>query len=151
LTVPPPSGSEGLTVKQVAERVGLPSRTIRYYDRIGLVTAGERTASGYRLYGPREEGQLRFVGRAKALGFSLHDIRGLLDAAERGCCGEVMPELDRLLEDKLKQIDERIADLTAFRDRLESYAAGKRSGCGHPDHGAFCGCLDDVPAANGAP
>lgn len=143
------SGGTGLTVKQVAERVGLPSRTVRYYDRIGLVQAGERTPAGYRLYSPKEEGQLRFVGRAKALGFSLQDIRGLLAAAERGCCGEVMPELDRLLEEKVKEIDERIVELSAFRDRLQSYAAGKRGGCGHPDHGAFCGCLDDVPAANG--
>ena len=140
----------GLTVKQVAERVGLPSRTVRYYDRIGLVTAGERTPAGYRLYSPREEGQLRFVGRAKALGFSLEEIRGLLAAADRGSCGEVMPELDRLLHDKVREIDKRIDELSAFRDRLQSYAVGKRSGCGNPDHGAFCGCLDDAPQANGA-
>jgi DNA-binding transcriptional MerR regulator len=139
----------GLTVKKVAERVGLPSRTVRYYDRIGLVKASERTPAGYRLYSPREEGQLRFVGRAKALGFSLEDIRGLLTAADRGCCGEVMPEVDRLLDDKVKEIDEKIGELSAFRDHLQGYAAGRRSGCGHPNHGAFCGCLDDVPTLNG--
>ena len=139
----------GATVKDVAERVGLPSRTVRYYDRIGLVRAGERTPAGYRLYGPREEGQLRFVGRAKALGCSLEEIRGLLAAADRGCCGEVMPELDRLLEDKVQEIEVRIDELSEFRDRLKAYAAGKRSGCGHSTHGAFCGCLDDAPARHG--
>ncbi len=134
----------GLTVKEVADSVGLPSRTIRYYDRIGLVTADERTAAGYRLYSPQEEGKLRFIRRAKALGFSLEDIRGLMEAAERGCCDEVVPEVERLLEKKVEEIDTKIAELSAFRERLVGYAAGRGSGCGCRQAGAFCGCLDDV-------
>jgi DNA-binding transcriptional MerR regulator len=135
----------GLTVKEVADSVGLPSRTIRYYDRIGLVRADERTAAGYRLYSPQEEGKLRFIRRAKALGFSLEDIRGLMEAADRGCCDEVVPEVDRLLEKKVEEIDTKIEELSAFRERLVGYAAGKGSGCGcQQGAGAFCGCLDDV-------
>ena len=134
----------GMTVKEVAESVGLPSRTIRYYDRIGLVTADERSAAGYRLYSAEDEGKLRFIRRAKALGFSLEDIRGLIDAAERGCCDQVVPEVQRLLDQKVQEIDARIAELTAFRERLMGYAAGKGSGCGCNGSGAFCGCLDDV-------
>ena len=133
-----------MTVKEVAESVGLPSRTIRYYDRIGLVPAGERTAAGYRLYSPEDEGKLRFIRRAKTLGFSLEDIRGLMEAAERGCCDQVVPEVERLLEQKVQEIDTRIAELSAFRERLVGYAAGKGSGCGCSSKGAFCGCLDDV-------
>ena len=136
----------GITVKQVAERVGMPSRTIRYYDRIGLVRADERSPSGYRMYSPEEEARLQFIRRAKRLGFSLDEIRGLLAAAERGC-GETVPELERLLEQKVQEIDDKIAELTAFRDRLVEYRAGKRlspeRGC--CTHGAFCSCLDDVP------
>jgi len=134
----------GMTVKQVAESVGLPSRTIRYYDRIGLVPADERSSAGYRLYSPEDEGKLRFIRRAKALGFSLDDIRGLIDAAERGCCDQVVPEVERLLEQKVQEIDARIAELSAFRERLVSYGAGRGSGCGCQKAGAFCGCLDDV-------
>jgi DNA-binding transcriptional MerR regulator len=135
----------GITVKQVAERVGLPSRTVRYYDRIGLVQADERSASGYRLYSAEDEGRLLFIRRAKRLGFSLDEIRGLMQAAEGGC-GSTVPELDRLLEHKVAEIDAKIAELGAFRDRLVEYRAGKRLAetrcCGH---GSFCGCLDDVP------
>ena len=135
----------GITVKQVAERVGLPSRTIRYYDRIGLVRADERSEAGYRLYSAEEEARLLFIRRAKRLGFSLDEIRGLLAAAESGC-GSTVPEIERLLERKIEEIDEKIGDLQAFRARLVDYRAGKRlsvrNGCGH---GAFCGCLDDVP------
>jgi MerR family Zn(II)-responsive transcriptional regulator of zntA len=134
-----------LTVKQVAERVGLPSRTIRYYDRIGLVSADERSGAGYRLYGPEEEGRLLFIRRAKALGFSLDEIRGLMEAAEGGCDATV-PELERLLDQKVAEIDAKIAEFIAFRERLLQYRAGKRTSphecCGS---GGFCACLSDVP------
>lgn len=135
----------GITVKEVADRVGLPSRTVRYYDRIGLVSADERSVAGYRLYSPEEEGKLRFIRQAKALGLSLEEIRGLIGAAERGCCGEVLPELARLLDDKVQEIDARIAELSAFREQLVAYSAGKGPRCGCRRGGAFCGCLDDVP------
>ncbi len=135
----------GLTVKQVADRVGLPSRTVRYYDHIGLVRAEDRSGTGYRLYGAQDEGRLRFVRSAKRLGFSLDEIRGLMAAAESGC-GGTEPELQRLLEQKVRDIDTTIIELTAFRSRLVEYRADRRvfehRRCGH---GAFCGCLDDVP------
>jgi DNA-binding transcriptional MerR regulator len=133
------------TVKEVAARVGLPSRTVRYYDSIGLVSSQHRTESGYRLYGAEEESKLRFVRQAKSLGFGLDDIRRLIAAAESGCCGEVVPELNRLLDEKIAEIDAQIEDLRSFRERLASYRHGKGQGCGCSGHGAFCGCLNDVP------
>ncbi|SDY87666.1 DNA-binding transcriptional regulator, MerR family [Modestobacter sp. DSM 44400] len=134
------------TVKQVADQVGLPERTVRYYDRIGLVSPRSRSGAGYRLYGPEEQGKLRFVRQAKGLGLSLEDIRGLMAAAERGCCGEVVPELDRLLEEKIAEIDVQLAGLVAFRERLEAFRAGRDAGCGCQRPGtAFCGCLDSAP------
>ena len=137
----------GATVKEIADRVGLPSRTVRYYDRIGLVRADERSAAGYRLYSVEDEGRLQFVRRAKRLGFSLNDIRGLLAAAEAGC-GATGPELERLLERKVAEIDAKIIELGAFRDRLVAYRAGRRLSeprCGCSAGGEFCRCLDDVP------
>ncbi len=133
------------TVKQVAERVDLPSRTVRYYDRIGLVSPQGRSEAGYRLYGPEDQGRLQFVRQAKGIGFSLKEIRQLIAAAERGCCGEVVPELERLLAAKVAQVDAHVAELRAFRERLVSYQAGRGSGCGCRGHGAFCGCLNDAP------
>jgi len=133
------------TVKQVADAVGFPSRTVRYYDRIGLVSPSERSQAGYRLYDAQDEGKLRFVRQAKALGFSLDEIRQLIAAAESGCCGEVVPELERLLHDKIAEIDERIVRLQDFRQHLVEYADGRSSGCACQTHGAFCDCLGDVP------
>lgn len=135
----------GITVKDVADRVGLPSRTVRYYDSIGLVRADERSPAGYRLYGAEDEARLRFILRAKRLGLSLGEIRGLMAAAEGGCKSTV-PELERLLVHKVEEIDAKIAELTAFRDRLVQYRDAKRtSATGCCGHGRFCGCLDDVP------
>jgi len=131
------------TVKDTAARVGLPSRTLRYYDRIGLVCP-PRTASGYRVYGPEEEGRLRFVRQAKTLGFSLDEIRELLAVAEQGSCSEVGPEVERLLNEKIAAIDGQMADLGSFRERLVAFRAGRGSGCGCSGHGAFCGCLSDA-------
>lgn len=139
------------TVRQVADRVGLPERTVRYYARIGLVSPRTRSTSGYRLYGPEDEGKLRFVRQAKALGFSLEEIRDLIDAAERGCCGHVVPELQRLLDAKVAEIDARIAELYAFRNRLMTYRAGHGAACGCRGHGAFCGCLTDAPLPEPTP
>jgi DNA-binding transcriptional MerR regulator len=140
-------GGVDYTVKQVAKRVELPSRTVRYYDRIGLVSPQGRSEVGSRLYGPEDEGRLRFVRQAKAIGFPLEEIRQLIATAERGCCGEVVPELERLLVDKVAQVDAQIAELRAFRQRLAAYQAGRGSGCGCRGHGAFCGCLSDAPVS----
>lgn len=128
------------TVKDTAARVGLPSRTLRYYDRIGLVSP-PRTAAGYRIYGPEDEGRLRFIRRAKTLGFSLEEIRELIAVAEQGSCSEVVPEVERLLNERIAAIDAQVAELAQFRERLVAYRAEGRTGCGCSGHEAFCGCL----------
>lgn len=133
------------TVQQVAARVGLPARTVRYYDRVGLVEASERSEAGYRLYAAEDEGRLRFVKQARSLGFSLDEVRQLLAAAEAGCCGQLLPELDRLLQAKLAELDATIGELGQFRERLAAYREGRGSACGCTGHGAFCGCLNDAP------
>ncbi len=111
------------TVKVTAGRVGLPSRTLRYYDRIGLVSP-PRTPAGYRIYGPEEEEKLRFVRQARGLGFSLEEIRGLLAITERASCSEIVPEVGRLLDRKIAAIDAQMVELAAFRESLVATRAG---------------------------
>lgn len=134
-------------VKDTAARVGLPSRTLRYYDRIGLVCP-PRTPAGYRVYGPEEEARLRFIRRAKMLGFSLAETRELLAVAERGRSSEVGPEVERLLDAKIAAIDAQMAELGAFRERLVAFRSG---GCGGSGHDLFCTCLDDATLDDTAP
>ncbi len=128
------------TVKYPTARVGLPGRALRYYDRVGLVCP-PRTAAGYRVDGPEEEGRRRFVRQAKTLGFSLEEIRDLIAVAER------VPEVERLLDDKIDAIDAQVAELGEFRERLVAFREGASSGCGCSGHDAFCGCLNDAAPA----
>src|SRR5688500_10403511 len=83
----PKQRRRGLRIGELAERADTSTDTIRYYERMGLLKPPERTASGYRLYGDEDVGRLQFIRRAKRLGFSLRDIRGLVETAEEGQCG----------------------------------------------------------------
>ncbi len=129
------------TVQEVADRVGLPARRVRYYDRIGLAGPSRRSETGYRLYGAEDEGRLRFVRQARALGLSLDQVRELVTAAEAGCCGRLLPELDRILAGKIAELDRCIAEMGEFRQQLAAFREGT-GGCGCTSHSAFCGCLD---------
>lgn len=133
------------TVRRVAERVGLPPRTVRYYDRIGLVSPPERSPAGYRLYSAEDEGKLRFVKQAKGFGFSLDQIRGLMAAAEEESCGGVSSELNSLLDGKIDEIAAQIDELRSSRDNLIAYRDERKSAGGCDGHGAFCRCLEGSP------
>ena len=66
-----------MKIGDVAKACDLSTKTLRYYEEIGLITA-ERTGNGYRLYSAKQVEQLRFISRARALGFGLESCRGLL-------------------------------------------------------------------------
>lgn len=120
----PPS----LTIGAVARRVGVAIDTIRYYEREGLLPAPERRASGYRSYGEDAVRRLRFIRRAKDLGFTLEEIRDLLAlSADRQRGVEVVKTR---AEQRLAAIDARLAELTRVRNGLEQLI----NAC--PGHGA---------------
>jgi len=72
------------TIGQLAQRVGMPTSTLRYYEKVGLLDPADRSRSGYRLYGSDAEQVLTFVHRAQRIGFSLADIRHFLSAIKKG-------------------------------------------------------------------
>ena len=72
----------GLQRGELARRAGCNLETVRYYEKIGLLSEPPRTSAGYRAYGATHERRLRFVLRARELGFSLDEIRALLRLAE---------------------------------------------------------------------
>ncbi len=105
-----------MKIGELAQRTGFSTKTIRYYELIGLLAAPERSDSGYRLYGPEAVERLEFVDQAKRLGFSLDDIRDVLFLHEQheAPCVHVLA----LLEQKLKQVDGVLKDLRSFRRGL---------------------------------
>lgn len=121
-----------MKIGEVARRVGIPIDTVRYYERNGLLPPPARRASGYRDYHDSDIARLNFVLRAKALGFTLIEIRELLelsDAAE----GD-MANIRGLAASKLRDIEQRIAQLARMRDALK----GLVDAC--PGRGHVSGC-----------
>lgn len=137
-----------LKIGEVARLAGIPAKTLRYYEEVGLISPAGRTASGYRLYSWRELEQIEFVRRAKLMGLSLEQIRELVEAAEDGIPGAVLRNLEELLEIKLEETERQMEELRVFRESLLEYreqTAGAQDGdlchCGERGENEFCGCV----------
>ena len=103
-------------IHELAQLTGVPAKTIRYYESVGLLPHPQRAANNYRQYTPAAVERLRYIASARSLGFSLADIIEFLTARDQGTlpCQRVLDSLDGRLTD----IDRRIADLLALRDTL---------------------------------
>jgi DNA-binding transcriptional MerR regulator len=115
-----------LTIGDLAEATGTKVETIRYYERIGLLPAPDRTSGNYRAYGKSDLGRLSFILRARALGFGLQQVRellGLSDQKQRSC-----EAVDVIARDHLADVDRKLADLKALRRELDSII--RQCGCG---------------------
>jgi len=137
-----------LKIGEVARLVGVPTKTLRYYEDLGLLSPAGRTNSGYRLYGWRELEQIEFIRRAKLMGLTLEQIRGLVEVAQEGIPSGVLRRLDELLERKLEETEQRLEELRAFRESLLEYRervvdGGERElcRCGERSESEFCGCV----------
>lgn len=121
-----------MKIGELARQADVAVDTVRYYERRGLLPAPTRLESGYRTYGDDDARQLRFIRRAKGLGFSLEEIRELqrLGSAGDGDRAEVRNLARRRLDD----VDARIRELQAVREVL----AGLVRQCS--GHGPVAGC-----------
>lgn len=104
-------------ISQLAERVGVPATTLRYYETQGLLPA-QRTAGGYRTYDDNDVERVRFIATAKDLGLSLTRIRDLLGVWQDGMCRDVRGRLVPLLDDQIAELDGRVNDLHELRRHL---------------------------------
>jgi MerR family mercuric resistance operon transcriptional regulator len=130
-----------MKIGQAAAASGCHLETIRYYERIGLLTKAARGENGYREYGTGDVDRLRFITRGRELGFSLDEIRSLLRLAENAdlACDEV----DQLAREHLAAVQARIAELRRMAKELErtiqSCVGGSCSDC------SILGALQNTP------
>ena len=120
------------TIGSAARRAGVGIDTIRYYEREGLLPPAQRRASGYRDYDASSVERLRFIRRAKDLGFTLQEIRELMALShdrERG-----VRDVKRRAEQRLAEIEHRIAELQRVQHGLKQLIAA----C--PGHGPLQHC-----------
>lgn len=104
-----------MNIGEVAHQTGLPAKTIRYYEDIGLVTP-QREANGYRVFRDSDAHKLAFLARARALGFSIEDCRDLLALWEDR--SRASGDVRRIAKEHLAEIETKIAALAAMRDTL---------------------------------
>ena len=121
-----------MKIGELAKRADVPIDTVRYYEREGLIPPPIRRASGYRDYVDADVDRLRFMRRAKGLGFTLHEIRELLSLTAMS--GAAMAALNAQTQAKLRDVEERIHALTRIREALKSLVTA----C--PGHGALDRC-----------
>jgi len=125
------AGVKGLKRAELAQRTGCNLETVRYYEKVGLLPEPPRTASGYRSYDSTHERRLRFVLRARELGFSLDEVRELLrlvDERDQPCA-----EASAVVAAHLDDVREKIADLKRMERVLKDVVAqcteGNRREC----------------------
>lgn len=133
--------NEQFTISQLAKAAEIPTTTVRYYERIGLVEPEDRSHGNYRLYSDDSLRKVKFIRAAQAIGFTLDDVKALLsdDAGETPTCGNVQG----LIEDRLADIEERLKDLRHVRrvlkSALEKCRKQKRTDCYHVVEGLRSG------------
>lgn len=132
-----------MNIGEVSSRSGVSPRMIRHYEKVGLVPRAARRASGYRDYGDDDVHRLRFVRRARDLGFGIEEIRRLLalwQDRERSSA-----EVKALALTRAEQLRRKEQEMASMRRALEALARSC-SGNERPD----CPILDDLAAADGA-
>ncbi|MBC7908227.1 MAG: Cu(I)-responsive transcriptional regulator [Rhodospirillaceae bacterium] len=126
-----------MNIGEAAKRSGVPAKTIRYYEDIGLIPKAGRTATGYRAYSDAEVETLKFIQRARSLGFAVKDVSDLLTLwrdRERASA-----DVRRIAQGHVEAVERKIAELEAIRRTLE----GLIQQC-HGDDRADCRILEGL-------
>ncbi|HUN42828.1 MAG TPA: Cu(I)-responsive transcriptional regulator [Acetobacteraceae bacterium] len=128
-----------LTIGDAATRSGVPAKTIRYYEQIGLIRPAERGPNQYRSYSEADVAMLQFIGRARRLGFSVQELKQLV-ALYRDH-GRASADVKAIAVQHIARIDRKLAELQAVRAALADLAER----C-HGDTRPDCPILDELAA-----
>lgn len=116
------------TIGEAAKRAGLPASAIRFYESRGLLPVPNRTEAGYRLYTSIDVRRLRLIHRARLLGLPLAAVKVLVEQAFTSECGQFAGQLLGSIAKQRAAIGQRIAELVALRDELDTIEAHVRHG-----------------------
>lgn len=119
-----------MNIKEVGAATGLPAKTIRYYEDIGLVSPN-RQSNGYRVFSESDQHKLAFLARARSLGFPVESCRSLLALYDDK--GRASADVKQIAKEHLTEIDRKLTELSAMRDTLghlvEACAGDDRPDC----------------------
>jgi len=128
-----------MNIGEAASATGVPAKTIRYYESIGLIPQAIRGDNGYRRYTPTDIETLRFIQRSRRLGFSVKDVGGLLELWRDK--GRTSADVKALAIRHIAEVEERIAELESIRRTLIDLTER----C-HGDDRPDCPIIDDLAA-----
>ena len=131
-----------MNISTAAAKAGLTVKTVRYYDSIGLIPPYQNPQTGYRDYAEADIAKLQFVGTARRFNFSVEECRELLSLYEDK--NRSSETVKALTVQKITEIEDRLAELTALRDQLAHLAQS----C-HGDHRPDCPILDAFSTRDG--
>jgi DNA-binding transcriptional MerR regulator len=133
-----------MKVSELARQAGVTAETVRHYTREGLLTPERHPENGYQLFGQQDLARLRFIQRARTLGFGVAEIRDILEHADHG--DSPCPMVRDLLASRLPQIRGRIAELEALAARMEqALVAWEEMPDGTPDGHSLCRLIESFP------
>jgi Cu(I)-responsive transcriptional regulator len=115
-----------LTIGRLAQAAGVQVETVRWYEKVGVLASPTRTAGNYRVYDSSDLDRLSFVRRARNLGFSLDQVKTLLNLADD--VGQHCGRVDEIADAHLREVDRKIADLQALRHELAAVIASCSGG-----------------------
>lgn len=130
-----------LTIGQLARTTGVPARTIRYWEQVGVLPAPARMRSGYRQYTERGVERLRFIGRARALGMPLRQLKALSPLLDGEPGSGLRARLSALVGGQLAAVRRQAAELQALQQTLEHLRRRLRRPV-RGDHAHGCRCLE---------
>ncbi|MCX4027112.1 heavy metal-responsive transcriptional regulator [Endozoicomonas sp. SM1973] len=124
----------GFTIGQLAKNCNVTVDTIRYYEKQGLLPSPHRRASGYRIYSEADTNRLQFVIRSKKLGFSLKEIKELLNLSHTPGLANQHQQIHAVAKEKIIDIEKRVADLLQIKQALEGLMSDCHSEADTPEH-----------------
>jgi MerR family transcriptional regulator, copper efflux regulator len=137
MNTPAMTPPDRFNIGEASARSGVSVKMVRHYETLGLLPGVARADSGYRLYGAREVHTLRFIRRARDLGFGMPEIAVLLSLwRDRR---RASAKVKRIAGKHIADLDRRMAEMAAMKRTLESLAA-----CCAGDEGSDCPILDDL-------
>jgi MerR family copper efflux transcriptional regulator len=135
---------ETLTVSALAKRAGVSSKTIRYWESLGLLPRAPRTHTGYRMFDQESVRYAGFICNAKTIGLTLAEMREVLRLARTGRCP--CPEVLRWTDQKVKTLEDQIKSLSALLRRLKRIQRlWTQSKCSEDQCGDVCTLIDGLP------
>ena len=134
-----------LSISELAKSAGVTSKTLRHWERLGLLPKAMRTHNGYRVFDPKVVPYINFIQKSKTVGLTLSEAKRVLELARKG--KNPCPEVVKWIDGKAAQVEEQIGSLKALQKRLKEFrhicSSTSVLTCFRP--GELCCLIEDLP------